>query len=82
MWLWWVYSALVFVVVTPIVAFLAVRIVRTALEILRYADEIRTHGGGIVTALEPLPALSHTVELVAEIDRVVGSFAGAAGSPS
>lgn len=67
MWLWWVYAVVV-LAVTPLVLVLAVRIVRTALEIHRYAGEIRLHSGGIASALEPAPpALTRTSHLVATV---------------
>lgn len=68
MWLWWIYTAVVLVAVTPLVLLLAVRIVRTALEIHRYGGDIRTHARGIGDALEPAPAaLTRTAELVAAV---------------
>lgn len=69
----WTMSAIGLLVVAPLVVVLAQRIIRPALECARYADDILTHGVGITAALDPVPALVTTRQLVGEVaDGAVG----------
>jgi len=63
----WVMSAIGLLVVAPLVVALASYVIRPALECARYADDILEHGVGITAAVEPVPALLTTRELVAEV---------------
>ena len=63
----WVMSAIGLLVVAPLVIVLAVNVIRPALECARYADDILEHGVGISAALEPVPVLITTRELVGEV---------------
>jgi hypothetical protein len=63
----WVMSAIGLLVVAPVVVALASYVIRPAREALRYADDILDHGVGITAALEPVPVLVTTRELVAEV---------------
>lgn len=63
----WVMSALGLLVVAPLVVALASYVIRPALESARYADDILVHGVGISAALEPVPALLTTRELVGSV---------------
>ena len=80
--LWWVANVVALVVVIPLVVILANRVIRTALEINRYADDILDHGVVLAANLEPVPALLETralvgqakgnaVEYVTALDRLV-----------
>jgi hypothetical protein len=80
--LWWIANVLVLVAVVPLVVVLAHRVITAAQEISEYAEDILEHGVGITKALEPLPALSdtnelvgvatgHAVEYVTALDRIV-----------
>lgn len=62
--LWWTLNAVALLVVVPVVILLANRIIRHGLEIDRYADDILIHGVGITKALDPVPALLDTRDLV------------------
>jgi hypothetical protein len=64
MWLWWVANALLLLVVVPLILLLANRVIRPAVEISRYADDILEHGVGITANLDPVPALIDTRDLV------------------
>lgn len=69
----WTMSAIGLLVVAPLVVVLAQRIIRPGLECARYADDILEHGVGITRALDPVPALVTTRELVGEVaDGAVG----------
>lgn len=64
--LWWVANVVALVVVIPLVVILANRVIRTALEINRYADDILDHGVLLAANLEPVPALLETRALVGQ----------------
>lgn len=55
-----------FVVVAPLVVFLAQQLLSQIAEVGRYADDILVHGVGITANLEPVPALIDTRDLVKE----------------
>ncbi|MCA1720977.1 MAG: hypothetical protein LC779_07745 [Actinobacteria bacterium] len=63
----WVMSAIGLLVVAPLVVVLASYVIRPALECARYANDILAHGVGITAAVEPVPALLTTRELVGEV---------------
>lgn len=79
MWLWWVGNALLLLAVVPVVLLLANRVLRPALEIERYADDILEHGVELTTNLDPVPALADTQRLVAETKDLAVRYVGAAG---
>ena len=64
MLLWWIANVIALVVVVPLVILLANRIIRAALEINHYADDILEHGVALSGNLDPVPALLDTRELV------------------
>lgn len=66
MWLWWIGNAVLLLLVTPLVLLLANRVIRPAVEVQRYADDILEHGVLITENLEPVPALAGTRDLVAD----------------
>lgn len=63
----WIASAVGLLVVAPLVIVLANQVIRPALESACYADDILDHGVGITIALEPVPALVTTRELIGEV---------------
>lgn len=65
----WAASAVGLLVVAPVVVLLASQVIRPARECARYADDILEHGVGITVALEPVPALVTTRDLVGEVAR-------------
>jgi hypothetical protein len=67
--LMWLLSALGLLVVAPLVVALAGYVIRPALECARYADDILEHGVGITKALEPVPALTETRGLTAQVSQ-------------
>ncbi len=73
----WTMSAVGLLVVAPVVVALASYVIRPARECARYADDILEHGVGITAALEPVPALVTTRELVAEVTRNAVGYVGA-----
>lgn len=73
----WVMSAIGLLVVAPVVVILASYVIRPALECARYADDILEHGVGITVALEPVPALLTTRELVGTVTANAVGYVGA-----
>jgi hypothetical protein len=73
----WVMSAIGLLVVAPLVVALASYVIRPALESARYADDILEHGVGITKALEPVPALLTTREIVADVTHNAVVYVGA-----
>jgi len=73
----WVSSAAGLLVIAPLVVTLASYVIRPALECARYADDILEHGVGITVALEPVPALVTTRELVAQVTGNAVAYVGA-----
>lgn len=64
MWLWWIANILALVGIVPLVLLLANRVIRPAVEISHYADDILEHGVLVTENLEPVPVLADTVDLV------------------
>lgn len=67
MWLWWIANGIGLVVVIPLVILLANRVVRPAVEIQAYTDDILEHGVLLTENLVPLPALADTDAHIATI---------------
>lgn len=53
-----------YLVVAPLVVYLAHRLLRRMQEVRRYADDVLEHGVGITANLDPVPALLETRDLV------------------
>ena len=79
MWLWWVGNAILLFVVTPLVLLLANRVIRPAVEIRRYADDILEHGVLLTENLEPVPAVADTRDLVSAAKSLSVAYVGAVG---
>jgi hypothetical protein len=73
----WVASAVLLVVVAPVVILLLTRLVRQVNKINRQADDVLTHAGGIATQLEAVPKLVRTRELVGVARGGVGQYGAA-----
>ena len=65
--LWWIANAIILLVVVPLVVFLANRVIRPALEIQEYADDVLEHGVKLTEHLVPVPALVETDRLIAGV---------------
>ena len=79
MWLWWVGNAVLLFVVVPVVVLLANRVLRPAVEVQRYADDILEHGVGLTVNLEPVPAVAETRALVGSAKDLAVGYVGAVG---
>ena len=67
MLLWWIANALILFVVVPVVVLLANRVIRPAVEIQAYSDDILEHGVNLTEHLVPVPALVDTAASIGEI---------------
>lgn len=74
---WWVANAVLLLVVIPLVILLANRVVRPAVEIRRYADDILAHGVQLSGNLDPVPALVDTKNMVGDVKAGVVRYGGA-----
>ncbi len=74
---WWVGNALLFLVVIPLVVVLANSVVRPAVEIRRYADDILENGVLVTGNLDPIPALADTRRMIGETLAGVGRYGAA-----
>lgn len=64
---WWIGIVALFVVVIPVVLYLAQRVLVRAIEVKRYADDILDHGVQVTRNLEPVSALQETRDLVKQV---------------
>jgi hypothetical protein len=61
--LWWIGNALLILVVPPTVLFFLNKVIRPALEIDRYVDDVLEHGVLLSGTLDVVPNLIRTCEL-------------------
>ncbi len=77
MWLWWIGNAVLLLAVVPLVLLLANRVLRPAVEIQRYAEDILEHAVGLAENLEPVPAVAETRSLVSSAKDLSVGYVGA-----
>lgn len=65
--LWWIANAIILLVVVPLVVFLANRVIRPAVEIQTYSDDVLEHGVKLTGHLVPVPALIETDSKITDI---------------
>lgn len=65
--LWWIANAIILLVVVPVVILLANRVIRPAVEIQAYSDDVLEHGVKLTEHLVPVPALVETDKLITDI---------------
>ena len=66
MTLWWIGNLVLLVVITPVVIFLLLGVLKSAATVRRRLDDIAVVGQTMVADLEPVPQLVTTVSLVNE----------------
>jgi hypothetical protein len=64
--LWWIGDFIFLLVIVPVVVLILNEVVRPALEIRRYADDIATFGGQFGGHLDALQGLERTRELAGQ----------------
>lgn len=77
MLLWWIGNAVLLLAVAPVVILLANRLLRPAIEILRYSEDIVEHGFALARTLDALPALERTRQLASQANQGVARYGGA-----
>ncbi|MGH9281622.1 MAG: hypothetical protein ACRD0S_01660 [Acidimicrobiales bacterium] len=77
MLLWWIGNIVLLFVVVPVVLLLLNRLLRQIMEIDAYADDILEHGVGITAALDGVPKLARTRDLVNTAHGAAGRYVGA-----
>lgn len=77
MTLWWIGNALLAFVVAPLVIFLANRLIRLALEIKHYADDVLENGVALTGTLDAVPKLVTTKQLTGVARQNVGRYGAA-----
>lgn len=77
---WWSLGiAVLLLVVTPTLLFLAHRVLRRLIEISRYAEDILDNGVRVAGNLDPVPALAETQTLVRSAVGRLHAYAAAQG---
>ncbi len=74
---WWIVNLVGLLVVIPLVIALANRVIRPALEIRGYAEDILAHGVLLSGNLDPVPALAKTEELIGQTKERAVAYAAA-----
>ncbi len=75
--LWWIGNAVLILVVIPLLLFYLNRVLRPALEIKKYADDVLVHGVGLTGTVDSIPALLETQELTRVARGLVGRYGAA-----
>lgn len=73
----WMGVVLGFLVVVPLLLFFLDRLLRPALAIKSYADDILDHGVSLTKTLDAVPLLVTTAELTAAARTAVGRYGAA-----
>ena len=77
MTLWWIGNVVFVVVVLPVVVLLLNRLLRPAVEIKRYADDILEHGVLLIASLDGVEDLLRTRDLVKQVGAGVERYGNA-----
>jgi galactitol-specific phosphotransferase system IIC component len=73
----WVGDAVLLFVVIPVVLLFLNRVLRPALEIKKYADDVLQHGVGLTGTLDAIPKLVETLNLTTAAKGLVGRYGAA-----
>lgn len=74
MTLWWIANGVFLLVVIPLVVSLLNRILRPAVEIKKYADDVLEHGVNLIAHLDATEDLLKTRDLVKEVGGGVNQY--------
>ncbi len=75
--LWWIANAVLILVIAPVVVKLANNLLRPAVEIRRYANDILEHGVNVTGELDAVPKLEQTRQLSEVARDAVVRYKGA-----
>ncbi|MGH9071020.1 MAG: hypothetical protein ACRDX8_07640 [Acidimicrobiales bacterium] len=73
---WYIGEILTLVLVVPVLIFYLNKLVRPALEIKAYVDDVLQHGVGLTGTLDAVPKLVETRDLSAVALEQVGRYGG------
>jgi integral membrane sensor domain MASE1 len=74
---WWLGNAVLILVVIPTLLLYLNRVLRPALEIKKYADDVLQHGVALTGTLDAVPALLETKQLTGAARTLVGRYGAA-----
>jgi hypothetical protein len=74
---WWIGNGILLLLVIPIVLIVAESVIRPAVEIRQYADDILANGLRVAANLDPVPALVDTKRMTAETLSGVARYGAA-----
>jgi hypothetical protein len=77
MLLWWIADAVLLLVVIPVLVFCLNKVLRPAMEIKKYADDVLVHGVGLTGTLDAVPQLLETEKLSGAALGLVGRYGAA-----
>lgn len=77
MTLWWIGNIVFVAVIIPVVIMLLNRVLRPALEIGKYADDVLEHGVILIASLDATEELLKTRDLVKQVGAGVGRYGAA-----
>lgn len=72
--LWWIGNIVFLFVVIPLVVMLLNRVMRPAVEIKKYADDVLEHGVLLIATLDAVEALLETRQLVKQVGSGVDRY--------
>jgi hypothetical protein len=65
--LWWIGDLVFLAVIVPVVVIILNSVLRPAIEIVKYADDIAEHGAILASELDGMSVLERTPDLVREV---------------
>ncbi|MDQ5874870.1 MAG: hypothetical protein ACR2LG_09990 [Actinomycetota bacterium] len=77
MTLWWIANAVFLLIVIPVVLGLLNRVLRPAIEIRKYVDDILEHGVNAIASLDAVEELPKTRDLIKQAGAGVGRYGAA-----
>jgi len=77
MWLFWVGNAIFFFAIIPVVIHLLNGLMRPAVEIRKYADDVLENGVMLTGELDVVPQLLKTRDLIRQVNSGAGRYAAA-----
>jgi hypothetical protein len=77
MTLWWIANIVFLAVIIPVVIMLLNRVLRPALEIGKYSDDVLEHGVILIASLDATEELLKTRDLVKQVGAGVGRYGAA-----
>jgi hypothetical protein len=77
MTLWWIGNIVFLLVIIPVVIMLLNRVLRPAIEVKKYTDDVLEHGVLLIASLDATEELLKTRDLVKDVGAGVGRYGAA-----